>query len=133
MSCGKIPRWCSSRLNVPGSNNDTLPWTGSFADPTAQAAEVSQRTAADIRWLDAAFDVAAHDNAKAVVIGLQADMWDPAALRRRRAHGYTSFVQHLADRVVQFGGPVLLLNGDSHVVRSGSAARRSGHRDRANS
>jgi hypothetical protein len=102
-------------LNVPGSNNDTLPWTGSFADPTAQAAEVAQRTAADIRWLDAAFDVAAHDNAKAVVIGLQADMWDPAALGGDGLDGYTSFVQHLADRVVQFGGPVLLLNGDSHV------------------
>jgi len=44
-------------LNLPGSNNDTVSWTGIFADPTAQATEVSQRTAADIRWLDAAFDV----------------------------------------------------------------------------
>lgn len=107
-------------VNMPGSNNDTLPWTGIFANPTAQAQEVAERTAADLRWVQAAFNAANHDHAKAVVIALQADMWDLSALA---AGGdgldqYTPFVQELADLSVKFGRPVLLLNGDSHVYGS---------------
>jgi len=107
-------------VNMPGSNNDTLPWSGSFANATAQSAEVAARTAADVRWLQSAFDLAGEGHARAVVIGLQADMWDPAALV---AGGdgldrYTTFVQALADVTVAFGGPVLLLNGDSHLYEA---------------
>jgi len=32
--------------------------------------------------------------------------------------GYTAFVRVLADLSVQFGKPVLLINGDSHVYRT---------------
>ena len=104
-------------VNLPGSNNDTLPWTGTFANPSAQAAEVAARTAADVRWLQSAFDLANQSHARAVVIGLQADMWDLSALA---AGGdgldkYDGFVQALADETNAFGGPVLLLNGDSHL------------------
>lgn len=106
-------------LNMPGSNNDTLPWTNGFASP-AQAQEVAARTGADIRWLQAAFALAAEDHARAVVIGLQADMWDPAALipGGDGLDQYTPFVQALADAAQGFGGPVLLLNGDSHVYEA---------------
>jgi hypothetical protein len=102
-------------LNMPGSNNDTVPWTGMFANPGAQAQEVSERTDADMRWLQAAFDQARDDHAKAVVIVQQADMWDPEALASGELGNYTPYVQKLADLSVQFGRPVLLLNGDSHV------------------
>src|SRR5262249_26452719 len=34
-------------LNLPGSNNDTIPWTNGFEDTTARNAEVAARTAAD--------------------------------------------------------------------------------------
>jgi hypothetical protein len=52
----EIVMWNSSgvvfvTVNLPGSNNDTLPWSGSFANPGAQMQEVSERTDADIRWL----------------------------------------------------------------------------------
>jgi hypothetical protein len=52
-----------------------------------------------------------------VVIALQADMWDPAAIAPggNGLSTYTSFVQQLANLSIQFGQPVLLLNGDSHV------------------
>jgi len=51
-----------------------------------------------------------------VLIGLQADMWDPAALGGGDGlGGYTSFVKKLADLAVHFGRPVLLINGDSHL------------------
>ena len=102
-------------LNIPGSNNDTVPWTGMFADAGAQMQEVSERNGANMRWLQAAFSKAKDDHAKAVVIAVQADMWDPEALASNELYNYTPFVQKLADLSVQFGRPVLLLNGDSHV------------------
>lgn len=105
-------------LNIPGSNNDTLPWTGSFANPSAQNQEVAERTSADIRWLEAAFNMAKEKHARAVVISIQADMWDPAAVSAGELTNYTPIVQKLADLVQDFGGPVLLLNGDSHVYGS---------------
>jgi len=107
-------------VNLPGSNNDTLPWSGSFANPGAQMQEVSERTDADMRWLQAAFDGANNDHTRAVVIAVQADMWDLSALQPGGdgLDKYTPFVQKLADLSVQFGRPVLLLNGDSHLYGS---------------
>ena len=61
-------------LNVPGSNNDTLPWGATFANQFAQDQEVSERTSADFRWLDAAFKKVKKEHARAIVIGIQADM-----------------------------------------------------------
>jgi hypothetical protein len=107
-------------LNTPGSNNDTLQWSGIFSNPVAQADEVAARSAANIRWLQAAFRLAARNEARAVVIGLQADMWDPAALvlGGDGLDAYTPFVQELANQATAFRRPVLLLNGDSHVYGS---------------
>jgi len=112
-------------INLPGSNNDTLPWTGVFSNPTAQANEVAERTAADIRWLDRAFAQAESEDARAVLIGLQADMWDPAADPAQNPgktvdglDGYTKFVQELAKLSLRFGRPVLLINGDSHLFEA---------------
>lgn len=107
-------------LNMPGSNNDTLPWTNGFEDATAHSSEVAQRTAADIRWLQAAFAEAMHRHDRALVIALQADMWDPAALQPGGdgLNAYTTFVRALASSTLQFGRPVLLLNGDSHLFEA---------------
>jgi len=106
-------------LNIPGgSNDDAAPWTGIFADPGAQMQEKIDRDAANMRWLQAAFDKATHDHASAVVIATQADMWDPEAVANNALGNYTPFIQKLADLSVQFGRPVLILNGDSHVYGS---------------
>jgi hypothetical protein len=105
-------------LNMPGgSNNDTAPWTNGFENPVAQANESALRTDADIRWLESAFATAEQTHARAVVIALQADMWDPEAIAVGGAglDKYTSFVQRLADLSVHFHRPVLLLNGDTHL------------------
>jgi len=102
-------------IHMPGSNNDTKPWTGDFSDPDAQQTESEERTAADIRWLQATFAKARHEHAKVVVIAQQADMWDPEAVDAYETDGYQRYVQALADLAESFGGPVLLLNGDSHV------------------
>jgi hypothetical protein len=112
-------RWSASRvefgdLNLPGSNNDWAPWFGQ-PQTTSQIDEVSQRTAADIAWLDGIFERATADDAEAVVIGIQADMWDPAIEGDPAGYDhFTPIVQELAQRSLAFGKPVLLLNGDSH-------------------
>jgi len=101
-------------LDVPGSNNDWAPW---FEQPrtSSQIAEVEGRTAADLVWLDHIFDRAREENAKAVVIGIQADMWDPGIVGSPDSYDhFTPIVQELASQTETFGGPVLLLNGDSH-------------------
>ncbi|HJZ50354.1 MAG TPA: metallophosphoesterase [Roseiflexaceae bacterium] len=110
-------------LNVPGSNNDTLPWkggTGAFLNEAARQQEVAERTAADLRWLKAAFEQAEEDQAQAVLIGLQADMWDPEALAPGGdgLGAYKPIVQTLADLSSHFGRPVLLINGDSHLFEA---------------
>jgi hypothetical protein len=107
-------------LNLPGSNNDTAPWTNGFENPEAQAQEVAERTAADIRWLQAAFRHADEAHAKAVVIATQADMWDPAAVAPGGdgLSAYTPLVQELATLSLQFRKPVLLFNGDSHLFEA---------------
>ncbi len=107
-------------LNLPGSNNDLLPWTGTFSNPAAQADEVAKRNAANSRWLARAFAQATTDGSAGIVIGLQADMWDPAAFIAGGdgLNGYDAFVQQLATLTVAYGKPVLLFNGDSHLYES---------------
>ena len=87
-------------FNMPGgSNNDLSQWTAPFTNDTAQTQERTARSAANIRWLQAAFNYAERSNAKAVVIVLQADMWDPAATIAQGGAGldqYTAFVRELA-------------------------------------
>jgi hypothetical protein len=92
------PHW--GKRDAPrGYCRDTLPWTNGFENPASQAQEVADRTTADTRWLQAAFKLAIASKAKAVVIALQADMWDPAAIAPGGdgLSAYTSFVQHLAN------------------------------------
>jgi hypothetical protein len=101
-------------LNVPGSNNDWLPW---FEQPRtiSQIDEVTNRTQADLTWMDRIFERARDEHKKAVAIGIQADMWDPAIEGDPTQYDhFTPIVQELAQEASRFNGPVLLLNGDSH-------------------
>ena len=105
-------------INLPGgSNNDQDVWYGAATETPAQAQERTERTGADLRWLDAAFALARVTHANGVVIGAQADMWDP---EKGAAHqsGYEPIVRSVASHTTQFGKPVLMFNGDSHVYRS---------------
>lgn len=106
-------------LDVPGgSNNDADPWYGAPTASQQQTDEAAARTAADLRWLDAAFAQAKADDAHAVVVITQADMWDVDGKSPAHLTGYEPFVKSLADHTNALGKPVLLFNGDSHVYRS---------------
>lgn len=112
-------------LNQPGgSNNDNDIWYGAPTMSDEQSNEIATRTAAAIRWLDAAFDQATAEKAKAVVILLQADMWD---VTDNFAHqtGFDPLLNEMAARTAAFGRPVLLINGDSHVYRSDNPMKQA--------
>lgn len=106
-------------VHVVGSNNSLLPWytddtTGTkMDDPTRRTAEEAARAAAGVAWLDRAFAVAAQEGASAVVVIMQADMWDGNA-----TSGFDSTVQKLAASALAFAKPVLLIEGDSHVFKT---------------
>jgi hypothetical protein len=108
-------------INLPGgSNNDNDVWYGAPAQSPAQVTEIAVRTGADLRWLDLAFAIAQADRRiGSIVIGAQADMWDPEKGPEHQAE-YERFVKRIADHTTAFGGPVLMFNGDSHVYQSGN-------------
>ena len=106
-------------LNIPGgSNNDTDIWYGAPTMSPSQAQEVATRTAADLRWLDTAFKRATENNDLAVLIMLQADMWDADGKPASHIVQYKQFIDRIASNTKAFGKPVLLVNGDSHIYRS---------------
>jgi hypothetical protein len=105
-------------INLPGgSNNDQDVWYGAPVETAAQTQERDERTGADLRWLDMAFEFARLTRVKGVVIMAQADMWDPEKGPEHQA-GYEPFVSSVASHTTAFGGPVLMLNGDSHEYLS---------------
>jgi hypothetical protein len=107
-------------VNVPGgSNNGEDNWFG-VERTKPQTEEILKRTSAVQRWIDRAFALAKTTRARAVVIQLQADMWDLDGTLSKDQHvaNYRQYIDNIAAHTVQFGKPVLLLNGDSHGYRS---------------
>jgi hypothetical protein len=105
-------------VNIPGgSNNDIDPWFSQATPNAAQPLEMAERTAADVRWLRAAFAKAEEDDAHSVVIVGQADMWDTSDAPAHQAN-YEPIIAAMASDARRYGKPVLYLNGDSHVYRS---------------
>ncbi|MDQ0574000.1 hypothetical protein QFZ29_000223 [Agromyces albus] len=123
-----VQRVAFSVLNVQGSNNSLMPWSGlGLTEPTAaQLEEVASRTAADVEQLERTFADAKATNARAVVVMTQADMFDPFLLRAGAAEnpelvsGFQLIVEALAKGSRDFGGEVYLFNGDSHIYNDDS-------------
>lgn len=99
-------------VHAVGSNNGLAPWFGG-AETEAQRqerlAEVAAREAAALAWIDAAFDRAEAHDAAAVLLAMQADTEIGGG-----QSGFAAIRERIADRAAAFGGPVLLLQGDSH-------------------
>jgi hypothetical protein len=111
-----------SVLNIQGSNNSLLPWTGlgeTSATPE-QLAEVEHRTDAVLDQIRETFSDAERRNDRAVVLMTQADMFDPSLLAAASADpdtisGFREIVQTITEETNRFDAPVYLINGDSHV------------------
>ena len=120
-------------LNITGSNDDTAPWASSppktsppelpgdvstWNDQLAQQPlEIAARKRANFAWLDRVFRNA-HSDSRAVVLLVQADMWDGTiATRATTISAYDDMVIKIGELAANYGKPVLLIEGDSHVFR----------------
>jgi len=115
-------RWQRGRvtyltLNIPGSDNN---WVNPYRDGDSQGPaaeshrEYRARNKANLAWLDASFAAAKQANSQAVMIVIQADMWDPYAAADNALGHYADTKAELARLVIDYRKPVVLVNGDSH-------------------
>ncbi len=104
-------------LHVVGSDNALAPRTGQTAPTSAQQAEVAARTQAALDLIDETFAEAGEEHGKAVVLMMQADMFDPTVGTPSQADfgAFAPIVARIVARSAAFRGPVYLFNGDSHV------------------
>ena len=79
--------------------------------------ERQRRTAADLRWLDRAFDIASAEDAQGLVLVQQADMWDLDGQAPSHLSQYEPIVQSLAEHTEAFGRPCWL----SRATRTSTA------------
>ena len=104
-------------LNVTGSDNNWVDPArdGTKEGPADQAqAEYTARNAANLAWMTAGFEAAARDRSAAVMLFMQADMWDPEAVAAGKTVHFQDTKDQLARLAIAFGRPVVLVNGDSH-------------------
>ena len=102
--------------HVVGSNNNFE------VRDMAAVQEFMARDKANIAWLQETF--AAAKDAKALVLGIQADMFEfdwnaEGDYTWLRHSGFTNFGTELKAQAAAFGKPVLLIYGDSHTYRIG--------------
>lgn len=107
-------------VDVVGSNNSLAPWTGNTAPTPQQTAEVLARTSASIQEIHDTFTDAATHHDRAVVLLLQADMFDPTVPSPQFAdyYGFQPIIAAIARESLNFSRPVYLFNGDSHIFNA---------------
>ena len=96
--------------HVPGSNN------GFEAQDPDAAVEFFARDKANVAWIEASFAKAKTDNAKAVVMFVQAEFDEsrfPNGAMPRQS-GFTRTLDAIEAGAKDFGKPVLLIHGDEH-------------------
>lgn len=92
-------------LNIPGaSNNHGKP-------------EYAARNAANLDWLRDAFSFAKVDNARALMILIQANPFPERGSTNRVHPGFRPLLDLLETETVAFQKPVVLVHGDSHYFR----------------
>lgn len=94
-------------LHLVGSNNNLQPELPSVS-------EFAARDDANIAWLRESFAAAKVRKDVAVVLAMQADTFFAEVNERS---GFRRWLAALADEVAQWGRPVLLIQGDTHVYR----------------
>src|SRR5262249_36593482 len=87
-------------------------------------AEYAARDAANIDWMEQSFALAKKDNARGIVIVVQADpgfdLPETEGVDERQAkgyEGYTNFLAKLVEATKAFSGEVLFVHGDTHFLK----------------
>ncbi len=119
-------------LNVPGSNNNLVLNAKECSEKSARKAEQCdagnaeylERDAANVAWMAAAFAQAKAQDARGLVLVIQADpgfdLPETEDLDESTAPGvlgYRNFIQQLVLQTEQFKGQVLLVHGDTHFFK----------------
>lgn len=95
-------------VHVVGSDNDLSPWSGlpNGDQPSVRQAEYKARNAANLAWIDAAFDRAEATSAAGVLLLMQAEPTNTTS--------YQALRSKIFSRTRAFDGKVLLVHGDEH-------------------
>ncbi len=119
-------------INMPGSNNNLVL---SAKDCTANSArkahqcdaanaEYLERDAANVEWMKAAFEQAAKDKARGLVVVVQGDpgfdlpeTGDADESTLPESLGYRNFMTALTAQTEKFAGQVLFVHGDTHYFK----------------
>lgn len=119
-------------LNIPGSNNNKVNGDKACTKKSARTPEqcaadnqeYEERNAADIEWMNKAFDKAEKEGDKGIMIVIQADPGfdipeteDVDESRLPDFDGYAAFLDTLAKRTQAFDGQVVLVHGDTHYFK----------------
>ena len=109
-------------VHVVGSNDGRQPWTG-IGNTTATAEQLAAEQARmgnAIAVVRDTFAQARQRQDRAVMVLLQADMFDPTYTPTYATDisAFKPLVQTLVDEASGFDGPVYLVNGDSHIYNS---------------
>jgi hypothetical protein len=97
-------------LNVQGSNNN-------LGRTPPMDAEYKARMAAVLAWMQESLRLARERNLAGIVIFAQADPDFELRIRRKGGDGFAAFRDALRDLAVNFGKPVLFVNGDTHLYK----------------
>lgn len=90
-------------------------------DPALAAQLAAQRDVNNRLWLDHAFELAAHPEAKALVVTMQYDLFGPplqqeSLLERcTNKSAYRDYCLHLQEAAAKLNKPVLLVHGDTNA------------------
>ncbi len=98
------------QANIPGSNNNLE------ARSLDNVKEFFARDAANQKWIVAAFEKAKAEGLGALVLSIQADMWDIKQTEPSvpLASGFVETLKTIEKQAKAYGKPVLLINGDAH-------------------
>ena len=119
-------------LNMPGSNNGrilnenecTFKSVRTAADCDSANAEYLERDAANVAWMQQAFESAKKQKARGLVLVFQADPGfdlpeteEIDESQAARYSGYRNFLGNVVKETEKFPGQVLLVHGDTHFFK----------------
>jgi hypothetical protein len=104
-------RWVTQNIlfvtvHVVGSNNN-------LRQQREAALEFLERNQANIAWINEAFAVARRDNVQGIVLAMHAD--PDFRTRHGDGSGFKDTLETLARQAADFGKPLLIVHGDTHV------------------